>query len=152
MASVKKTKKISDIFNDYHYAFQIKSQLEREIEFNQRRSSIKVTSNDSIKSTKPLKMDDKYNNFIAKNERYFKRIDACQLYIDKVELALEFLKERNERVYNVVYQRYINQDNVNKIIQENKIGKSTYWLWLGKAEEILNNAMLLDEKWTEIGL
>ena len=67
-------------------------------------------------------------------------------------MALEFLKERNERVYNVVYQRYINQDNVNKIIQENKIGKSTYWLWLGKAEEILNNAMLLDEKWTEIGL
>ena len=39
-----------------------------------------------------------------------------------------------------------------RCIQENKIGKSTYWLWLGKAEEILNNAMLLDEKWTEIGL
>lgn len=86
-------KKISDIFIDYQYAFQLKAQLEREMEFNKRKSSIKTTNNDSIKSTKTIKIEDKYNDFIFKNERYERQIEACQLYIDKVDIALEFLKK-----------------------------------------------------------
>ena len=85
-----------------------------------------------------------YNNFMSKNENHFKKIHKCQLYIDKVDLALDFLKDRNERVFDVVYQRYIQHDTVKNIIQKNKIGKSTYWLWMGKAEEILNGVLFLD--------
>lgn len=152
-------KKISDIFIDYQYAFQLKAQLEREMEFNKRKSSIKTTNNDSIKSTKTIKIEDKYNDFIFKNERYERQIEACQLYIDKVDIALEFLKKRNERIYNVVHQRYLDQKTVKDIIAINKIGKSTYWVWLGRAEEILNNAMFssLDTEienfdWTRFGV
>ncbi len=145
MRKTKRCKKISDIFTDYDYAHQIKSQLEREIEFNRKKSLIKTTNNDSIKSTKVLKTDDLYNNFMSKNDKHFQKISQCQLYIDKVDLALEFLKDRNERVFDVVYQRYIQHDTVKDIIQTNKIGKSTYWLWMGKAEEILNDVLFVDE-------
>lgn len=152
-------KKISDIFIDYQYAFQLKAQLEREMEFNKRKSSIKTTNNDSIKSTKTIKIEDKYNDFIFKNERYANQIEACKLYIDKVDIALEFLEKRNERIYNVVCQRYLEQKTVKDIIQINKIGKSTYWVWLGRAEEILNHAMFssldIDKdnfEWTKFGL
>ena len=71
MRKTKKCKKISDIFTDYDYAHQIKSQLEREIEFNKKKSLIKTTNNDSVKSTKVLKTDDMYNNFMSKNENHF---------------------------------------------------------------------------------
>lgn len=152
-------KKISDIFIDYQYAFQLKAQLEREMEFNKRKSSIKTTNNDFIKSTKTIKIEDKYNDFIFKNEHYANQIEACQLYIDKVDIALEFLKKRNERIYNVVCQRYLEQKTVKDIIEINKIGKSTYWVWLGRAEEILNSAMFSsididkdNHNWTKFGL
>ena len=95
----------------------------------------------------------------SKNERCERQIEACQLYIDKVDIALEFLKKRNERIYNVVHQRYLEQKTVKDIIEINKIGKSTYWVWLGRAEEILNNAMfssfdteIENFDWTKFGV
>ena len=82
-------KKISDIFIDYQYAFQLKAQLEREMEFNKRKSSIKTTNNDSIKSTKTIKIEDKYNDFIFKNERYERQIEALEAKKERINKAYQ---------------------------------------------------------------